>query len=94
MYPQQPFVEQGFYGQTPYFDGMYQPQPMPFVGPKGFPKPQKPMPGSLIGDPQYNIDARLDRIEREIIEINRQINALQRQVRRLENMMNIRDNHY
>lgn len=80
MYPGQPFVEP---------EGMY-PQnfgPYPGMGQM----PHKPMPAPFIGEPQYNIDARLDRIEREIIEINRRLNSVNRQIRRIENFLNIRD---
>lgn len=52
-----------------------------------FPKPVPP----IYGEDNYNLDARLDRIEREIIEINRRLNMLERRLRRLENYLNIRD---
>ena len=74
--------------------GMPQPQ---FPGTQtpqfpGFFKPQGIKPGPTIGDSQFNIDARLERIEREIVEINRRLNNLTRQVRRIENFLNIREN--
>ncbi|NLG81826.1 MAG: hypothetical protein GX490_04830 [Bacilli bacterium] len=55
-----------------------------------FPKPVAPMP-PMYADDSYNLDARLDRIEREIIEINRRLNTLSRHVRRIENYLNIRE---
>jgi hypothetical protein len=105
MYPQQPFAEPGMYGTTPLHEGMYaqppgmypqqpsmfQQGPFPGTGQKGFPQAPQPFTGSLIGEGQYNIDARLDRMEREIVEINRRLNSLTRQVRRMENFLNIRD---
>ncbi len=83
MYPQQPFVEQGMYGYAK-APGMYPPGPV-------FPKPPKAQVGPLFGEEQYNLDARLDRIEREIVEINRRLNILSRRVRRIENFLNIRE---
>ncbi len=98
MYPQQPFVEPGYYGRPPYGEGFPQQQPMgPYKGASPYPQPGIPRPpkapttGSLIGEGTYNIDARLDRIEREIVEINRRLNTLSRRVRRIENFLNIRD---
>lgn len=104
-HPQQPFVEPGMFGQPPMSEGMFaqppgmfppnagfypqQPSPFPGMGQKGF--PQMPFDGSLIGEAQYNLDARLDRIEREILELNRRLNTMTRQIRRIENFLNIRE---
>lgn len=56
----------------------------------GYPPPTQP-PGPIIGEGSYNINARLERLEREIIEINRRLNNLSRRTRRVENYLNIRD---
>lgn len=95
MYPQQ---QPGMYPpQQGPFPGMGpSPQQGPFPGmspypQQGAPKTQKAPTGTIIGDSSYNVDARLDRIEREIIEINRRLNTLTRRVRRIENFLNIRE---
>ncbi|QVK16796.1 hypothetical protein KHQ81_07685 [Mycoplasmatota bacterium] len=69
--------------------GPFYPQQLPYPQPSA-PKPPK-APGTIIGDTSYNINARLDRIEREIIEMNRRLNNLTRRVRRIENFLNIRE---
>ncbi len=95
MYPQQQFEGDNFMGRPPYGQEMYQqggmfPPQQSFPGP-GQPQSQFPQtPGFGIGEPSYNVEARLDRIEREIIEINRRLNTLSRHIRRIENVLNIR----
>lgn len=97
MYPQQQqFEEDNFMGRPPYGQEMYQQQTGMFPPQQSFPgvgQPQGPYPqtpGFGIGEPSYNVDARLDRVEREIIEINRRLNTLSRHIRRIENVLNIR----
>lgn len=78
-----------------------QPQMMPQPG---YMMPQMPQPGMDFPqyDPAYSmdygyqdqgfgLDARLNRLEREIAEINRRMNNLSRRVRRIEDYLNIRD---
>ncbi len=98
MYPQGPGTppqgmfppQAGMYPQGPSSapQGMFPQMPYPASGGK---KSTKPTPTAPITGENYNIDARLDRIESEIIEINRRLNTLSRRVSRVENFLNIRD---
>ncbi|MDF2699720.1 MAG: hypothetical protein K0Q49_1276 [Haloplasmataceae bacterium] len=71
-----------------YYQGYQQPPGFPGTGLPTSPGQSNIGTGFPTGT---GIDARLDRLEREIIDINRKINNISRRLRKVENQLNIRD---
>lgn len=68
----------------PPFQSGYGPSPSPGPGfGQGYAQPQ--------AQNTYTVEARLDRLEREVVELNRRVNNIGRRVRRIEDYLNIRE---
>jgi hypothetical protein len=89
QFGQQPFGQQPFtspqFGQQPFGQPSFNQPPFDFDdGPQTVGRPP-------MGQHQYNMDARLNRLEREVLELTRRFNNMNRRLRKVEDFLNIRE---